>query len=85
MTTTSVNTVDAKEEFSELVNRVAHQKERIVLTRRGKDIAAIVPIEDLDLILSLQNKHDLEDAVQALKETRTHGAITLDQLSDEIG
>ncbi len=47
MTTTSINTADAKEDFIELINRVAHNKERIILTRRDKEIAAIIPIEDL--------------------------------------
>jgi prevent-host-death family protein len=85
MTTTSINTVDAKEEFTELVNRVAHNKERIILTRRGKDIAVIIPIEDLQLLQSSQDKHDLNDAVEALKDARQHGTITLDAFKEQIG
>lgn len=85
MTTTSINTADAKEEFSDLVNRVSHQKERVILTRRGKDIAAIVPIEDLMLIEESQSKNDLDEAVEALKEARQQGTITLDDLKVEIG
>jgi len=85
MTTTSVNIVDAKEEFSELINRVAHQNERIVLTRRGKDVAALVPLEDLQMLLSIQDKSDLDDAVRSLKETRDLGTVSLDRLKEEIG
>ncbi len=85
MTMTSINTADAKEEFSELVNRVSHYKERIVLTRRGKEIAAIVPIDDLHLILQSQSKNDLDESVEALQEARTHGTISLDELKEEIG
>ena len=85
MTTTSINTADAKEEFSDLVNRVSHQKERVILTRRGKDIAAIIPIEDLLLIEESQSKNDLDEAVEALKEARQQGTITLDDLKVEIG
>lgn len=85
MTTTSVNTADAKEEFSELINRVSHNKERIILTRRGKEIAAIIPLEDLVLLEASQNKSDLHEAVEALKEARNHGAITLEELKTEIG
>jgi prevent-host-death family protein len=61
MTTTSINTADAKEEFTELVNRVAHHKERIILTRRDKEIAAIVPLEDLKFLEDSQNKNDLQE------------------------
>lgn len=85
MTTTSINTVDAKEEFSELINRVAHNKERFVLVRRGKEIAAIIPIEDLSLIEDARSKHDLEEAVEALKEARSAGSMTLDQLKAQVG
>lgn len=85
MTTTSINAVDAKEEFSELINRVSHNKERIIITRRGKDIAVLVPLDDLFLLEASQSKDDLEDAVEALKEARNHGTITLDALKIEMG
>ena len=38
---------EAREDFSETVNRVAYGKERVVVHRRGKDLVAVVPIEDL--------------------------------------
>lgn len=42
---------EARAQFSELVNRVGYGKERIVLTRHGKPLVALVPAEvlpDLD-------------------------------------
>jgi prevent-host-death family protein len=85
MTATSINTIDAKEQFSELINRVTNNKERIVLTRRGKEIAAIVPLEDLLVLLETQNKNDLQEAVEALKQAREQGTIPLEELKDELG
>lgn len=85
MTTTSINTADAKEQFVDLINRVAHNKERIVLTRRGKEIAAIIPFDDLKLLLESQDKHDLRDAIDALKEARSDGTVTLEQLKEDLG
>lgn len=87
MTTTYVNTIDAKdakEEFSELINRVSHNKERIILTRRGKEIAAIVPLEDFLYLQKSQNKNDFDDAVEALQEARSQGTITLEDFKAEI-
>ncbi|MBA3662456.1 MAG: type II toxin-antitoxin system Phd/YefM family antitoxin [Gammaproteobacteria bacterium] len=80
----SITTIDAKEEFSELINRVHHGKERVLLTRRGKDVAAIVPIEDLLLLDASQNKSDLQEAVEALKEARHQGTILLDEFKKEV-
>ncbi len=39
---------EARSQFSELVNRVGFGKERIVLTRHGKPLVALVPAEMLD-------------------------------------
>ena len=83
MTTLLINTVDAKEQFADLINRVVHSKERIILTRRGKEIAVIIPFEDLDVLQNSQDKSDLRDAIESLKEARSAGTVTLDQLKEE--
>lgn len=81
---TTIDTKEAKEGFSELVNRVAHSKERIILTRRGKEVAVIVPIEDLILLQASQNKTDLHDAIEAFKEARSHGTLPFEDLKKEL-
>jgi prevent-host-death family protein len=85
MSVTTMNTADAKEQFTDLINRVSHDKERIILTRRGKDVAAIIPLEDFKLLQDSQDKNDLRDAIDALKEARSIGAINLEQLKESIG
>ncbi len=42
-----MSTVEARENFSELINQAAYGKKRIVLTRRGKPLVAVISIEDL--------------------------------------
>lgn len=58
---------EARKEFAEIVNRTVYAKERIVITRKGKNVVAIVPIEDLELLEEIENRIDLEDAREALK------------------
>jgi prevent-host-death family protein len=62
----------AKSELVDIVKGAANAKERIVLSRRGKGIAAVVPIEDLRLLEVLtqeeMDRQDIEDARQALAE-----------------
>lgn len=84
MTTTIINTIEAKEEFSDLLSRVSHQKERIILARRGKEIAAIIPIEDLHRLQSTEQQSDLSEAIEALQEVRTKGTIPFDTLNTEL-
>jgi len=82
---TIITTAEAQDQFPELINQVVHNKDHIVLTRRGKEVAAIVPIEDLTLLKSLQNQQDLEAALESLKNAREKGSISLDTLKEETG
>ena len=84
MTTNTITTLEAKEDFSELINRVSHNKERVILTRRDKEVAALICMEDFVLLQSVQSQSDLHDAVESLKDLRQHGATTLEQLKEEI-
>jgi hypothetical protein len=47
---------------------VVYQGERIVLERHGKDVVAMVPVEDLKLLEGLEDRMDLEEARERLKE-----------------
>jgi prevent-host-death family protein len=72
----------AREEFVNTLNRVANGGERIVLHRRGKDVAALVPVEDLALLEEMEDRMDLEAAREAMKEP---GTIPLEQVKQELG
>ena len=60
----------AREEFAEVLNRVAYGKERIVLHRHGKPLVAIIPVEDLQLLERLlegeEDRIDVEEARRIL-------------------
>ncbi|HEX6129415.1 MAG TPA: type II toxin-antitoxin system Phd/YefM family antitoxin [Candidatus Limnocylindria bacterium] len=57
---------EARESFSTTVNRVAFGGERVVLTRHGKRVAAVVPIADLELLEAIEDAADLDAARAAL-------------------
>jgi prevent-host-death family protein len=80
-----MTTLDAKEKFTDLINHVSHHKERVILMRRGKEVAALVPLEDLHFLETAQNKHDLQEAIDALKEAKSHGSIPLETLKEDVG
>jgi prevent-host-death family protein len=84
---TRVNVSRAREEFPELVNRAAFGKERTIVSRRGKDLAAVIPIEDLHLLERLAREEmdrlDIESAHAALAEPGEN--IALRDLIRELG
>jgi prevent-host-death family protein len=69
---TRLNVSKAREEFPDVVNRAAYGKERTIVSRRGKDMAAVIPIEDLQLLERLSREEmdrmDIETARAALAE-----------------
>ncbi len=62
-----------REDFAETVNRVAYGGERIVLHRRGKDLAAMIPLEDLALLEELEYRLDVEEAEKILAQAKAKG------------
>lgn len=77
---TTLSTTEAHEKFSELLRRVAAEKERIILTRAGEELVAVIPIEDLALVEAREDRADLEDAREALREAREKGTTPLADL-----
>lgn len=68
---TRVSTTQAREALSDVINRVVYQGERILLERHGKDVVAMVSVQDLELLESLEDRMDLEEARERLKEPGT--------------
>jgi len=83
--TRDISTVELRQSLSDAVNRAAFGKERVVLTRRGRKLAGIVPFEDIELLEALEERKDMEDAKKALKEAAKKGTISLDALKKELG
>jgi len=63
-----ITTADARQKFSNIINRVAFGNESFVLTRRGKPIAALVSMKELELLQEIEDKLDIEDAWKAKSE-----------------
>jgi len=78
---TTMTTVEAREHFSDMLNRTAYGKERIVVTRRGRELAAILPVEDLRLLEELEDRSDVREALKALEEP---GEISMEDLKKEL-
>lgn len=62
----------ARAEFADIVNRAAYAGERVIVHRRKKPVAAVVPLEDLELLEQLEDRMDLEEARKRLNEPTVH-------------
>ena len=62
-----------RDDLANVVNRVAFGGERIVLERRGKDVAALVPMDDLRRLEEMESVHWSREADKALAEAKRRG------------
>jgi prevent-host-death family protein len=76
---------EARESFSSTVNRVAFGGERVVLTRHGKRVAAVVPVEDLELLETLEDAVDIEEARRVLAEGSERDWVDWEALKQRLG
>lgn len=82
---TSMPVTAARDDLAEIVNRVAYGKERVCLTRHGKDVACLVSMEEARLLALIEDRLDVSDAVDALKESSERGSVSWNALKAELG
>lgn len=79
-----VSVSQARNDFAELVNRAAYKQQRVIVTRRGRAIAAIVPIEDVEYLERLEDEYDLQEALKVLHDPETAHPIPWEQVEAEL-
>lgn len=80
-----VSAAKTREDFSDLVGRAAYAKERHVVTRRGKAVVAIVPLENLELLEELEDRIDVIEGLRALAEAQEPGTRRWEEVRAEPG
>lgn len=67
---TRIGVSDARDHLSDVVDRVRYAADRVVLTKRGRDVGAIISIDDLKLLELLEDQLDVRAARKALEESQ---------------
>ena len=75
----------ARDNLAEIINRAAFGKERVVLSRHGKAVAAVVPLEDLEMLEALEDAADLKAAREAWAEQGDQPPRSYDEVRRELG
>ena len=86
---TTVTAEEARNQLAEIINRAAYGHEPTIVTRRGKRVAAIVSIEDLELLEAvfeeLEDRADAEYCRKALKNLDLSRTVPWEDLKSELG
>ena len=82
---TSLSAEELGQRLAEMLELAATDGERIVVTRDGKPVAAIVPAEDVAWVEDLEDRYWNQEADAALEEAKREGTAPLEQLKSELG
>lgn len=59
-----VSTIDVRQRLGDLLNRVALRHDEFIIERKGKPLAALVPVERLEQLRRFARRHALDVLVQ---------------------
>jgi prevent-host-death family protein len=76
---------EAREDFASIINKVAYGGERVRLTRHGKPVAAVVPVDDMDFMEALEDELDLELVREALADPANQTTIPWEEVKRDLG
>jgi len=79
---TKVSMTKARQDFTNIANRVMFGDERICIQKNNKPAFGLVPAEDLEILEALEDKIDVQAAKAALKKGRF---IDLKVLAKQLG
>lgn len=80
----SITVSEARQDFAEVINRVAYGKERVTVVRRGRDLVAIVPMSDVLLLEAIEDELDLTAVQAALAEAAGSGRVKWSDLRTKL-
>ncbi len=78
---TTITISEAREHLADLGNRVSLRGERVVVERRGRNLFALVPVEDVELLERLEDQMDLD----AIRAARKEPSVPFAKLKKELG
>lgn len=80
-----VSSTDARNQFSEIVNKAAFADEPTIIKKNGRKQVVVVPYKVFELFERIEAVLDLQKAERAFAEYERNGGCTLEELKSELG
>ena len=68
-----ISIADLRAHLGDLVTRVSYKHDRVVITKHGKPVAALISAEDLEFFEALEDRMDLKAAAASDREAKRKG------------
>ena len=87
MMTSDVTFTEIRANFRNAVDRTAYRGERFVIRKRGRAVAVLMPIDDLELLKLLEDQMDVQEAKVVLAEmnAKENRLVSWDRAKSELG
>ncbi len=83
---TTVSMTDLHDHLPDTIERVRYTKDRVLVQKHNKEVAAVVSVEDVRLLEALEDLVDLHAAIEALHEMESDGgSVTVEEFRQELG
>lgn len=82
--TRELSVAELREQLAETLNEVRYTKARRLVTKHGRKVAAVVSVEDLRLLESLEDIVDVQMARERLASLEAEGTISWETLQKEL-
>ena len=84
-----VSSGNARKTLSDIINRAKYTKERTIITTNGKQVAAVVSMDDLNILVNIfeqiENESDLIAAKKGLEDYEKNGGVSWDDAMKQLG
>jgi len=80
-----ISIADLRAKLGDLVSRVSYKHDRVIITKHGKPVAALISASDMEKFQELEDWNDIQAIKDGLKDARKNGTVPLETVLREFG
>ena len=82
---TNISVTQLRGQIADVINSVGIKGERVILRRNKKDIVAMIPISDLEILELIEDKLDVDEILKTMKEDESKELISWEEIKAKHG
>ena len=79
-----ISIADLRARLGDLVSRISYKHDRVVITKHGKPVAALISASDMEKFQELEDWNDIQAARDGLKDAKKNGTVPLETVLREF-
>jgi prevent-host-death family protein len=80
-----ISIAELRARLGDLVSRVSYKHDRVVITKHGKPVAALISASDMEKFEELEDWNDIQAVRDGLEDVKTNGTVPLEAVVREFG